>query len=117
MGKKLTGFLLGTVIGGGAALLFAPRSGKELRQKVTDKLNKTSLQNAVETVDEVANEVTSNLQQQTEEIARQLKEKAMQSEPSTVVEEEIVVPFRQEEAIDVAPTEKATETEEEKTVE
>lgn len=116
MGKKLTGFLLGTVIGGGAALLFAPRSGKELRQKVTDKLNKTSLQNAVETVDEVANEVTSNLQQQTEEIARQLKEKAMQNDTSTVVEEEIVVPF-QEEAVEEAPVEEATETTEEKTAE
>ena len=112
MGKKLTGFLLGTVIGGGAALLFAPRSGKELRQKVTDKLNKTSLQNAVETVDEVANEVTSNLQQQTEEIARQLKEKAMQNDASTVVEEEIVVPFQEE-----APVEEIAETTEEKTEE
>lgn len=116
MGKKLTGFLLGTVIGGGAALLFAPRSGKELRQKVTDKLNKTSLQNAVETVDEVANEVTSNLQQQTEEIARQLKEKAMQNDASTVVEEEIVVPF-QEEAVEEAPVEETAETTEEKTAE
>lgn len=116
MGKKLTGFLLGTVIGGGAALLFAPRSGKELRQKVTDKLNKTSLQNAVETVDEVANEVTSNLQQQTEEIARQLKEKAMQNDTSTVVEEEIVVPF-QEEAVEEAPVEETAETTEEKTAE
>ena len=116
MGKKLTGFLLGTVIGGGAALLFAPRSGKELRQKVTDKLNKTSLQNAVETVDEVANEVTSNLQQQTEEIARQLKKKAMQNDASTVVEEEIVVPF-QEEAVEEAPVEETAETTEEKTAE
>lgn len=116
MGKKLTGFLLGTVIGGGAALLFAPRSGKELRQKVTDKLNKTSLQNAVETVDEVANEVTSNLQQQTEEIARQLKEKAMQNEPSTVVEEEIVIPFH-EEAVEEAPVEETAETTEEKSAE
>lgn len=117
MGKKLTGFLLGTVIGGGAALLFAPRSGKELRQKVTDKLNKTSLQNAVETVDEVANEVTSNLQQQTEEIARQLKEKAMQNDTSTVVEEEIVVPFQEEAEEEEAPVEETEETTEEKTTE
>jgi len=37
----LLGFLVGAVAGGVAALLFAPSSGKETRQKMIDKLGQT----------------------------------------------------------------------------
>ncbi|HAD04982.1 MAG TPA: hypothetical protein DEB35_06125 [Desulfuromonas sp.] len=37
----LLGFLVGAVAGGVAALLFAPASGKETRQKIVDGLGRT----------------------------------------------------------------------------
>lgn len=37
----LLGFLVGAVAGGVAALLFAPSSGKETRQKIVDGLGRT----------------------------------------------------------------------------
>ena len=37
----LLGFLVGAVAGGVAALLFAPSSGKETRQKIVDGLGQT----------------------------------------------------------------------------
>jgi gas vesicle protein len=40
-GNVLLGFLVGAVAGGVAALLFAPASGKETRQKLADGLSCT----------------------------------------------------------------------------
>jgi gas vesicle protein len=40
-GNVLLGFLVGAVAGGVAALLFAPASGKETRQKIADGLSHT----------------------------------------------------------------------------
>ena len=37
----LLGFLVGAVAGGVAALLFAPASGKETREKIVDGLGRT----------------------------------------------------------------------------
>ena len=39
-GNVLLGFLVGAVAGGVAALLFAPASGKETRQKLADGMGK-----------------------------------------------------------------------------
>lgn len=39
-GNVLLGFLVGAVAGGVAALLFAPATGKETRQKIADGLGK-----------------------------------------------------------------------------
>jgi gas vesicle protein len=39
-GNVLLGFLVGAVAGGVAALLFAPASGRETRQKIADGLSK-----------------------------------------------------------------------------
>jgi gas vesicle protein len=39
-GNVLLGFLVGAVAGGVAALLFAPTSGKETRQKIAEGLGK-----------------------------------------------------------------------------
>jgi gas vesicle protein len=40
-GNVLLGFLVGAVAGGVAALLFAPSSGKDTRQKIVDGLGQT----------------------------------------------------------------------------
>jgi len=40
-GNVLLGFLVGAVAGGVAALLFAPGSGSETRQKIADGLSRT----------------------------------------------------------------------------
>jgi gas vesicle protein len=40
-GNVLLGFLVGAVAGGVAALLFAPSSGRETRQKIADGLSHT----------------------------------------------------------------------------
>ena len=40
-GNVLLGFLVGAVAGGVAALLFAPSSGRETRQKIADGLART----------------------------------------------------------------------------
>ena len=40
-GNVLLGFLVGAVAGGVAALLFAPSTGKETRQKIVDGLGQT----------------------------------------------------------------------------
>lgn len=40
-GNVLLGFLVGAVAGGVAALLFAPASGRETRQKIADGLSHT----------------------------------------------------------------------------
>lgn len=41
-GKQLVkGLLVGTIVGGGAALLLAPRSGKETRGKITEEIDHT----------------------------------------------------------------------------
>ena len=38
-GRFITGLITGSVLGGIAALLFAPKSGKEFRQDISDKGN------------------------------------------------------------------------------
>lgn len=41
-GKQFAkGFIVGSFIGGGAALLLAPRSGKETQQKINNRLDET----------------------------------------------------------------------------
>lgn len=76
MGKQVKGFVLGAITGGIAALLFAPKSGRELRQKLTGKINEVS-EAANEAVEEETSatqeEVSSRLQEQADEIARQLR--------------------------------------------
>ena len=55
-----TGLLIGAVIGGAIALLYAPKSGKETRQLIKDKVT--------EVVDEVKEEAS--------EVVDEVKEKA-----------------------------------------
>jgi gas vesicle protein len=45
-------FLTGMAIGAGLGLLFAPRSGRELREDITEKANELA-DNARETLDEL----------------------------------------------------------------
>ena len=51
MGKKQGGFVLGAIIGGAAAaitaLLYAPKSGKELREDISNEFDDFMLSNKV----------------------------------------------------------------------
>ena len=71
MSKKGTGkLLLGGVIGAGLALLFAPKTGEELRKDLGEKF--TELINKAKEVD--SEEVKENIEKKVEEIKADLKD-------------------------------------------
>lgn len=111
MGKKLNGFVLGAALGSVAALLFAPKSGRELRQELQSKANQQLNQRTDREHQEMAEDVTQQLQEQTEAIARQLQEK---QSVETVVEkeEEIVIPVSETVEDEIKAETNATHNEE-----
>ena len=89
MGKKFNGFVLGAAVGSIAALLFAPKSGRELRQELNNKANEQLNKQKDSEHQAMAEDVTAQLKEQTETIARQLQETQKAEEVS---EESIVIP-------------------------
>lgn len=101
MGKKIKGFVLGAAVGSLAALMFAPKSGRELRNDLKNKSKEVKANTANNEDTTMAEDVTNQLQSQTEEIARQLRESRQvaagdltPAEAATQMEkeEEIVIP-------------------------
>lgn len=85
MSKQVKGFVLGAVVGSVAALLFAPKSGRELRHKLTNKVTGVvdeieEAVNANDATEKPVQEVSESLQQQAEEIARQLRASRSQND-------------------------------------
>lgn len=77
MSKQFKGFVLGAVVGGVAALLFAPKSGRELRAKLlhqTEAMPSEADETVAVATEDNTEEVNDRLQQQADEIARQLRE-------------------------------------------
>ena len=71
MSKKGTGKLfLGGAVGAGLALLFAPKSGEELRKDLGEKI--TELINKAKDVD--SNEVKENIEKKVQEIKKDLED-------------------------------------------
>jgi gas vesicle protein len=58
-GSFLTGLLAGAVIGGALALLYAPKSGKETREQIRQKL--TDLEKEFETLKGQASRKSDNI--------------------------------------------------------
>lgn len=117
MGKKFNGFVLGAAVGSLAALLLAPKSGKELRQALSSKANEKVSATKGQKHEEIAEEVTARLQEQTENIARQLREARMETASGDltpteamdqVTEEEIVVPVSESIADEILVEEQNT---------
>lgn len=101
MGKKLAGFLAGTLVGSAAALFLAPKSGKELREDFLNKYNMKKVQADMPSEQaEETSAITENLKAQTEEIARQLREQQqMTNQMPETKEEEIIVPLSEDTAV------------------
>ena len=59
-GSILLSFLLGGLVGAGFALLLAPQSGRETRQKIRE-LSEDAKEKAVEYVEGIKEKVTSNI--------------------------------------------------------
>ena len=71
MGKRGTGkFIIGGLIGAGIALLFAPKSGEELRKDLGEKI--TKLINKAKDID--SEEVKENIEKKVNEIKEDLKD-------------------------------------------
>lgn len=119
MGKKFKGFVLGATVGSLAALLFAPKSGRELRAELKNKSKNVAPATNASTQDDatMAEDVTSQLQSQTEEIARQLRESRQvapgdltpEEASAQVKEEEIVIPVSETIQDEVKAEEAATQ--------
>ena len=73
----VAGFVIGGLAGAGAALLFAPQSGKETREQIQQKTIELrdqaaeKVEVAVSQVKDTAQKVTANLQGKTEELKQQ----------------------------------------------
>lgn len=84
MGKKTGGFILGALIGGAAAaataLLFSPKSGKELRAALADKADelKDQLVDYTDIAIEKGIELSSVAKASTEDIRVKLQDQASQ---------------------------------------
>lgn len=102
MSKQVKGFVLGALVGGVAALLFAPKSGRELRAKLTGKAEaamdtiEQNVQEATKEAEQPKAEVNDALQKQADEIARQLRQSRNQGdltpeEASDMASDDIVV--------------------------
>jgi gas vesicle protein len=64
-GTLILSFLLGGIVGAGMALLFAPKSGLETRQKIKD-LAEDVKEKAKDYVDDVKDKVTSKIEKSKE---------------------------------------------------
>ena len=60
-GSVLLSFLLGGLVGAGFALLLAPQSGRETRQKIRE-LSGEAKEKAVEYVEDIKGKVSSNIE-------------------------------------------------------
>ncbi|WP_238357675.1 YtxH domain-containing protein [Cohnella zeiphila] len=89
--SMLKGVLVGGAVGAAAALLLAPKSGRELRQDIRDKYRQTSdkaktlVTNATEKTKEIVSHVgqrASEVADKTQSVVRAVKDEAENRAPS-----------------------------------
>ncbi len=76
VGKFLTGFLVGSAVGGVVGLLLAPGSGEETRGAISDKTDEV-YKNTEESVKEIqcrANDVIEDIQQKGDELLGRIQD-------------------------------------------
>lgn len=99
MSKKGTGkFLLGGAIGAGIALLFAPKSGEELRKDLGEKF--TELVNKAKDID--SEEVKENIEKKVEEIKADLKDLDKEKAKKIASEKAVKIKAKAEELVEYA---------------
>lgn len=62
----IAGFLGGVVIGGALGMLFAPESGEDTRKKIVDALEKRGIKLSKQQMDDLVEEVKSQVNADTE---------------------------------------------------
>jgi len=107
----LIGLLAGTCIGGGLAMLFAPRSGSDLRQQLADSARNLGdraseqYQQATTRVGEAVDEITRKGQDVRDEVADVVARGAQEVERyATAVKTDRVVETRKHSAADRSPS-------------
>ena len=99
MSKKGTGkLLLGGAIGAGLALLFAPKSGEELRKDLGEKF--TELVNKAKDID--SEEVKENIEKKVEEIKADLKDLDKEKAKKIAAEKAEKIKVKAEELVEYA---------------
>ncbi len=76
-GKLFLATSLGTIAGAAAGVLLAPKSGKETREDIADKV--TELKDQLEDLSEKSKQVAEDLKESVQEHAEELKAEAKKS--------------------------------------
>jgi gas vesicle protein len=76
IGRFLTGFILGSAVGGVLGILLAPRSGEETRELILDKSEEVykSTEDSLKEIHKKANHVIDDIQKKGDDLLGQIKE-------------------------------------------
>lgn len=76
VGKFLSGFIVGSAVGGVIGLLLAPASGEETRGMIVDKSDEIykNTEDSVKEIQNKANDVIENIQQKGDELLAKIQE-------------------------------------------
>ncbi len=76
IGRFLTGFLVGSAVGGIVGILLAPRAGEETREMLVDRSEEAykSTETSVKELQSKANEVMDNIQKKGDELLSKVQD-------------------------------------------
>jgi len=76
IGRFLTGFIVGSAVGGVVGILLAPRSGEETREMLVDKSEEVyqTTENSVKELQSKATEVMDNIQKKGDDLLSKVQD-------------------------------------------